>query len=356
MPRFGSPTALDASLGRRQVLIGALGLGLGASLAACNDGPPLTASNTPRLDMSRLDKEVARIADGLGPATLGVGLMNMESGEAWTFHGERPFPMQSVFKAPLAAATFAEIDAGRLSLNEGLTLKDTDLSPPYSAIADTWPQRRDYTVGELLVAAVERSDNTAADVLMKRIGGPGAVSAWLVSKKIDEVRVDRYERELQPEIVGLTSFRPSWRGEVNYVSVLQRVPAAARQAAMRRYLADPRDTATPRGMLMFLQQLDSGQLLAPASTRLLIKMMQETPSAPNRLKAALPAGAVLAHKTGTARTDLGVNPAVNDVGIVTLADKRSYAIAVFLSGTTLDEAGRDAAIASVGRAVLGAVG
>jgi beta-lactamase class A len=306
--------------------------------------------------MTRLNEDVGAIARSVQPGFLGAGLMNLESGEAWTFHGERPFPMQSVFKAPLGAAALAEVDAGRLSLDEDLTLKDTDLSPPYSAIADAWPGRRDYTVRELLAAAVGRSDNTAADVLMKRIGGPGAVTAWLVSKKVDEVSVDRYERELQPDCVGLTSFRPAWRGEVNYVSAFQRVPADLRRAAMARYLADPRDTATPRGMLMFLQQLDSGQLLSPTSTRTLLQIMQDTPSAPSRLKAGLPAGAVLAHKTGTARTDFGVNPAVNDVGIVTLQDKRSYALAVFLSGVTLDEAARDAAIADVGRVLMRSVG
>jgi len=88
----------------------------------------------------------------------------------------------SVFKLPLGAAALSEVDAGRLNLAETVDLEGEDLSPPLSPIADAWPGRTIYTLGELFDAALRDSDNTAADVLMRRIGGPGAVSAWLQAR------------------------------------------------------------------------------------------------------------------------------------------------------------------------------
>jgi beta-lactamase class A len=277
--------------------------------------------------------------------------MNLENGSTYALNGERRFPMQSVFKAPLAAAVLAQVDAGKLRLDEVITLEDKDLSPPFSPVGAAYPGRKTYTVEELLVAAAGHSDNTAADVLMKRIGGPGSVTAWLQFNKILEVRVDRYERQLQPELAGLKSFRPAWKDEAAYVAALHAVPAPTRRTATLAYLADPQDTATPRGALNFLYQVATGDLLSKDSSRRLLAIMTHTDTGAGRLKAGFPAGAVLAHKTGTARTDLGLNPATNDIGVVTLRDGRRYAVTVFLQGSPLDDAGRDALIADVARAV-----
>ena len=73
-------------------------------LAGCDRPMRQTASDTPRLDMTLLDREVGAIAERARPGVLGVGVMNLESGETWLFNGDARFPMQSVFKAPLGAA------------------------------------------------------------------------------------------------------------------------------------------------------------------------------------------------------------------------------------------------------------
>jgi beta-lactamase class A len=327
------------------LLVAALGL------SGCQRNGVTTPSTTPQLDMATLDRDIAVVALRAQPGVLGVGLMNLENGQTWVLNGERRFPMQSVFKAPMAAAALAEVDAGRLHLDEVVTLTEKDLSTPLSPIADAWPARTTYTVGELLTAAVVESDNTAADVLMKKIGGPGAVSAWLSGKRVDEVRVDRYERELQPDTAGMASFRLAWKGEAAYAAAITSIPPARRHAAAVAYLADPRDTATPQGVLNFLYKLEDGQLLSPASTKLLLGLMTRTRTGNARLKAGLPAKSVLAHKAGTGRTDQGLNLATNDIGVVTLPDGRRYAIAVFLAGSTLDSAAREAAIADVARSI-----
>ena len=341
-----------ATLDRRTLLAAAPA----ALLAACQEKMETTVSVTPKVDLKSLGPAIESIADRALPGVLGVGLMNLESGQSFIFNAERPFPMMSVFKILLAAAALAEVDAGRVLLTERLYLLEQQLSPPYSPIAAAFPGRREYTVAELLSAAVVDSDNTAADVLMKRIGGPGAVTAWLTAKRSKGLRVDRYEREMGPGAFGMASFRPAWVSESGFAAARAAVPPTARMAAMRAFMADPRDTATPRGMLEFLQLLDRGDLISPASTRLLLQLMGRTPRGAGRLKAGLPRNAFLAHKPGTSGTDQGLTLAHNDVGIFTLADKRSYAIAAFLAGSTQDEAARDAIIAQVATACVRTIG
>lgn len=341
-----------ATLHRRSLLVAApAGL-----LAACEPKMPITVSTTPKIDIEGLTRAVTDISAAARPGVLGVGLSNLESGQTFVFNGDRRFPMQSVFKLPLAAAVLAEVDAGRARLTEGFYLTEEQLSPAHSPIADAFPARREYTAQALLEAMVVDSDNTAADVLMKRIGGPGAVTAWLTARRVPEVRVDRYERELQPEVYGMPSFRPTWLADGAFAQARAAVPPETRMIAMRRYMADPRDTASPRGMLEFLQMLDREELVTPASTRLLLVLMGRSGRGNGRIKAGLPKDAALAHRPGTSGVDQGISVAHNDVGILTLADRRSYALAVFLSGSTLDDAGRDRVIAQVAGAAVKAVG
>jgi len=306
----------------------------------------------PLFDREEMTVQFQQIADRVAPGSLGVGVEDLTTGQIISFNGEKRFPLQSVFKAPLGAAVMAEVEAGRLKLDDVVLIEDVDLSPPHSPIADAWPGRNTYTVRELLERAVGDSDNTAADVLMKRVGGPGAVTAWLQGRKVNNIDIDRYERQLQPESLGLASFRAGWKGEAAYRAALNQVPAAERRRATLAYLADPRDTATPLGALRFLEALNQDELLDIDSRRLLGRITTQPSGAASRLRAALPAGARLAHKSGTARTDLGFTPVVNDIGVYTLKDDRKFAVVVFVSGSALSVAEQEKVIADVGRVVI----
>lgn len=325
-------------------------------LTACEPPMPKTGANTPEIDAALLDREIGDIAEAAQPGVLEVAVQNLDGGEMWAWNGQKAFPLQSVFKAVLGASVLAEVDAGRLSLDEQITLGEQDISPAFSPVADNWPATMTYSVRDLLVRAVGESDNTAADVLMKRIGGPGVVTTWLRERKIREFRVDRYERELQPEAQGLASFRIAWKGWPAWQIARDAVPEDVRRNAQQAYLSDPRDTATAAGALNFLRQLALGELLKPASTKLLLKIMTESSTGQNRLKAGLPKGASIAHKTGTAATDVGMTPATNDIGIVTLKDGRRYAVVVFLAASPQDEAQREATIAAAMRSIVKAAG
>jgi beta-lactamase class A len=151
------------------------------------------------LDEAALQRDIGALSSRIAPGVLGVAVKDLTSGETWSLNGARPFPMQSIFKAPLAAAVLAAVDRGEVDLSRVIAITPADLSPPYSAIGARYPTRTSYTVEELLVAAAGGSDNTAADVLMALIGGPAATTAWLKSKAIPGMRIDRYERQFQLE-------------------------------------------------------------------------------------------------------------------------------------------------------------
>ncbi len=82
-----------------------------------------------------------------------------------------------------------------------------------------------------------------------------------------------------------------------------------------------------------------------------MKLMTDASTGPKRIKGLLPAGTIVAHKTGTSPTNSeGLSPATNDVGIITLPNGKHLAIAVFVCNATDDEATREGVIAKITKA------
>jgi beta-lactamase class A len=336
---------LDAS---RRCFAPALLLAVMAAGAPC-----VTAA--PQLDRALLATRIEAIAHDVDPARLGVAVLVPATGERWSLAGKDAFPMQSVFMAPLGAMMLDEVDHGWLRLDSTLVLTEKDLSVPYSAVNDSFPARTRYTVDDLLTLAVGSGDNTAADLLLGLVGGPRALTAWLKSRGLNGIRVDRFQRELQPASLGLGAFRAEWSDHDAFTQAVDELPEFARREALERHLSGKLDTLTPEGAVAFLDTLQSGRLLSPASTARLLRIMTETTTGAGRLKNGLPEDATLAHKAGTGETVLGVNTACNDIGLVTLPDGRTFVIAVLLSGSTADAGVRDSVLAAVARAVVEAM-
>nr|AIA19065.1 ClassA_beta_lactamase [uncultured bacterium] len=302
-----------------------------------------------------IEQRLNEIATQVAPAKLGVAVFDFQTGKQIGLHADERFPMQSVFKAPLAAAVFSLAEQGKLSLDQKVTLEEKDLSAPIGipeSINEQWPGNREYTILELIEKAVAISDNTAADLLLSRVSGPEGVDQYLEKHGIHGMHLDRSERELQPQVHGMGKFQTSWARGDQFKLALQAIPEEIRRKSITNYLSDPRDTTTPQAALTFLKKLESGELLSKDHTQQLLKMMSSNRYGTHRLKAGIPADAIFAHKTGTARVDLGICPAVNDIGIITLANGKKYAIASFLSGTTLNDVEREAIHSEVARSVF----
>jgi beta-lactamase class A len=177
------------------------------------------------------------------------------------------------------------------------------------------------------------------------------VQALLDRHHIAGVRIDRDERHLQTETHGLV-WRPEYVDPEALDHALEALPRARREAAFRKYQADIRDTATPKGMVSLLQALAEGRLLGADSTEHLLRVLTETVTFPDRLKAGLAPGWTLGHKTGSSGGLGGVEVATNDVGILTAPDGERISVAVFVSDSRASAPERAAVIAGVARAAI----
>ena len=317
----------------------------------------LVATAAPAQPAPRADVQVAlkRLAERTGGV---LGACIASGGPIACINGERPMPMQSVMKLIVAIAALDAADRGVWSLDDEFTLQRQDIVPFNSPIAQQIEQQagdRGYrtSLSDLITRAVIDSDSTAADFLIARLGGPAAVQDVLRRKAVAGVRLDRDERHLQTETLGLT-WRPAYASPAAMRAAEAAVAPAARDAAFRAYRLDPRDTTTPRGMAVLLLRLSKGELLSKRSTGFLLATMERTRTFPTRLKAGTPVGWRIAHKTGTSGGWRGVTAATNDVGLLRAPDGRTIAVAAFLADSTAPASKRDRVIADVARIAAGA--
>jgi len=274
----------------------------------------LQAGRPASIDLRAQIERIARDAQG----SVGAAILVVETGEAVSFHGDRRFPMQSVYKFPIAMAVLHDVDAGRASLDQKVRVEPGDVLPPafHSPIRNRYPRGNvDISVRELLRLAVEESDGTASDVLLRLAGGPERVTHYLRELGVNGMMVATPEKAME-------------RGpQVQY-----------------------RNWSTPDGAVALLRVFQEGHGLAASSRQLLMGYMTGTSTGPQRLKGLLPEGTVVAHKTGTSGTSHGLTRATNDVGLITLPDGRHLAVAVFVADSKADESTRDRVIARISRA------
>lgn len=317
---------------------------LASTLAGYAPGPAAAPAADARKQLLAELAEVGAHAGG----TIGVSALHPPSGERVQVSGSQRFPMASTFKVAVAIKVLDEVDRGKLALEEALPIDGANLSPGSGEYKHTRPDsQRSATVGELLGAMIRESDNTATDMLLQRVGGPPAVALHLRKLGIDEIDVSRSAAELVSAAWGFKLPAPGERTGKALQQSQNAVPAPARQAAAKRFLADPRDTATPDAMVALLDQLHRGKALAPSSTKLLLEHMEQCRTGPKRLKGELPRGMMVAHKTGTL-----TRVATNDVGIVRLAMGRGdLVVAIYVKGSPRPIADQERAIALATRAL-----
>ena len=281
-----------------------------------------------------------------------LGVCVQDTAGASCIHGDERFSLQSVMKLIVAVAAMDAVDRGSWRLDEQVLVRRQDLSlfvqPLAKLVTD---QGYRTTIADLIRRAVVDSDSAAADILIARLGGPKEVQTCLDRLGMQGVRIDRDERHLQTEAVGL-EWRPEYVDPKVLDLAIDRVPKARHDAAYRSYQVDVRDTATPRGMAMLLERLAAGKLLSARSSRHLLNVMQETVTFPDRLKAGTAPGWTLGHKTGTSGAWNGVTAATNDVGVLGAPDGGTVAVAVFIGDSKAPSSDRAALTAKIAAAAI----
>lgn len=310
--------------------------------------PPVQRAEAITMLSEQID-HLGRSFDG----DIGIAVQDIESGELVEFDGRSFFPQQSVSKFWVALTALNAQDEGRKDLRTSVVLKPSDLTLFHQPIAAEIREAGSHktTLDVLLTRALQQSDNTCNDYVLRAVGGPDAVHAFLAAKDIEGVRFSKGERQMQSRIAALT-WRPEYSGGNAFYRARSNVPLVRRQAAFDAYIANPVDGARPVAIVDALSRLQRGELLSPASTARLLEIMSHTRTGPKRLKGGLAQGWSLAHKTGTGQQLGAFQTGYNDIGIVTSPSGRSYAVAVMIRRTSAPIWSRMLVMQNVVRAVI----
>jgi beta-lactamase class A len=277
-------------------------------------GNKVRSQNTSLQDTLRI---IAKEADGM----VGVSVLYPERSESLSLRGADHFPMQSVYKFPLAIKILHDVDNGKLSLDRKIHIDKKEWSE------GTWSPMRDHynggtvdiTLREILSYTVSCSDNIGCDILFRLAGGPGEVNDYIHQLGIKEIAIKATE----------AAMATNW--EVQY-----------------------KNWCAPNAMATLLKLFLNGGALAPASNELLMQFLTSTTTGPLRIKGLLPPGTIVAHKTGTSNTnEKGITAATNDVGIINLPGGRHLILVVYIRDSRADEKIREGVIARIASIVWG---
>ncbi|WP_447932023.1 serine hydrolase [Sphingopyxis fribergensis] len=286
------------------------------------------------------------------PGKTGIAVQRIDGEWALAQRGPDLFPQQSVSKLWVTLTVLDAVDQGRMKMDQRVRIGPEDLVVFHQPLAARVRAEGSVTmsVRDLIETAITHSDNLANDSLLRTVGGPAAVRAFVAKKDLGSIRFGPGERLLQAGTAGLT-WQQSYSVGRNFETARAALPAATRQAAMNNYLANPVDGASPAAIASALTRLARGTLLSPESTEYLQGVLSRTKSGPRRLKAGLPPGWQFMHKTGTGQNLGGMTAGYNDIGIATAPDGTRYAIVVMMGSTTAGIPARMALMQSVSSAV-----
>jgi beta-lactamase class A len=308
---------------------------------------------SPERPDSALEARLGAIARSV-PAVCGIAVKHLGTGAVARVNADTPVPLMSVVKLPIAIVVLDGVDDGRWSLDTPVTLIAQDMHPR-GWLGDRFPSGGGpVKLRRLVEEMITRSDNTAADALLRLVGGPAAVTGWLKARGIEGLRVDRTERGLGNDWYGLAAGSDTMLSAEEIRERRAGVPEAVQDSAARAMQVDPRDTGTAEACVELLERLWSEDLLGAAMTDTLKAILGRCRTAPQRLPALLPKGTPVARKTGTGGTWKGVTVAINDVGVIRLPDGDEVAIAVLVGEPRGSVRRAERVIARAARAVYDA--
>ena len=251
---------------------------------------------------AELKKEISKITEGK-KATVAVSVLGIDFPFQYNNNNaEKKLPMQSVFKYHIALAVLDLVDQGKLSLDQKVFIKKSELLPnTWSPIREKNPEGNfEMPISELIEYSVAMSDNVGCDVLLRLIGGPKVVHDFLIYKGAKDTQIVYNEEIMQSE----------WKNQYeNYT--------------------------TMKSASKLLKDFYQGKILSKKSTEFLLGVMYRTSTGLNKIVEQLPKSAKVAHKTGSSgKNNAGLTGAENDIAIITLPNGKTYAIAIFVSDST----------------------
>lgn len=250
-------------------------------------------------------------------ATVGIAIKSIEDKDTLSINGNLDAPMMSVFKFHIALAVLHQVDKGKFDLKQKIFIKKEDLHDnTWSPIRDEFPNGNMYlTLDQLLQYTVSHSDNNGCDILIDLIGGTDVVEQFIHKKRIKECTIKVNEAEMR-----------TWEN---------------------LYL----NTTTPFATTQLLEKFYKGKILKNKTTQYLYQLMVATSRGTTWMKAGLPEGIELAHRTGISGTnEANLRVAMNDIGIFKLPNGKHVILSVYLKNITASREDTEKIIADIANA------
>src|SRR5215510_6282664 len=273
---------------------------------------------------------------------VGVAIKHAESGTELMINADQTYPMASTYKVPILVELFYQRAAGKLSLNDRVEVTALDVHPGGTIALLLDGPGLQMSVHNLINLMMRVSDNSAADILINRVGAAN-VTARMRSLGLDKIRVDRSTLEMILDQEGLDY---STYGKLPLPQLREHLDGVDPQSAARaneRFNATEKDVATPRQMTMLLEKIYRGEIVDRASSDEIIEFMSHSLIGEARLPALLPQGTRVVHKTGT------ISGSTNDAGIVFLPGGGHLIMTVFTKDAKAPSVDREHAIAEISR-------
>ncbi|MDM1554817.1 class A beta-lactamase, subclass A2 [Chryseobacterium indologenes] len=251
-------------------------------------------------------------------ATVGVSVKGIEDKDTLSINGNRAMPMLSVFKFHIALTVLNHVDKGKLKLDQKFFIKKEELLPEtWSPIREEFPNGNMYlTLDQLLRYTVSHSDNNGCDILLRVVGGAPVVQKFINQQGIKDFTIRLNEQQMN---------------------------------TFESYFVN---TSTPLATTDLLEKFYKGKVLKKETTKYLYQIMVETSRGLTWMKAGLPAGTELAHRTGiSGRNEQNIRAAMNDVGIAKLPNGKHFILSVYLKNINEEMKDTEKIIADIGNAV-----
>lgn len=252
-------------------------------------------------------------------AIVGVAINGMKREDTLSINGQRHFPMQSVFKFPIALTILSEVDKGNFSLDQKIEIKKSELLPGlWSPIRKKYPEGGTLALSEIIKYMVALSDNVGCDVLLKLLGKPQVVENYFSNIGFKDFAVKINEETMQN----------NW--DLQFLN-----------------------WTTPREANKILSTFYENEkgLLSKKNHDFIWRVMKETQTGKKRLKGQLPKETVVAHKTGWSgkHKETGITAAVNDIGIIFLPNGEYFILSVFITESAEDFETNEKLIADISK-------
>lgn len=241
---------------------------------------------------------------------IGVSAWNANDGQQLHYRENERFAMCSTFKLLLVANVLQRIDQKQEKLERLISYDKSEILE-YAPVTSQYLDKGSMTVAALSKAALQLSDNTAANLLLNTLGGPQGLTDYLRSLGDNTTRLDRIEPNLNSNLA-----------------------------------EDPRDTTTPKAMLFTLKTILLGDTLSEASKQRLIHWLMGNQTGDDKIRAGVPATWLVGDKTGS-----GANGANNDVAIIWPESGQPYLLIVYYSGSEHSKNEKNAVIAKISQSV-----